>query len=270
MRMASAVATDQRRAGAKRVLSIAEEGADCRLARRADVASKARATHTSATPCRYTGWTEGMRRHRRVGGSAPGAGEIVSRRTRRTDRQAGSAVLQTMIAAAIVALVVTLAVPAYAARAKESVLRENAKTLEFEVKSYLALDLEATYTSDDDATADAETDPEHSASEVIAQALGGHGGGVSAFYTNPFSGSHAVDCQSDLPTTPSRVPPAVWITDDQRYSYAAFVASPTTKSRLSGTLMLVFVTSGGRASGIEAFYVDAEGARSPTATTLAI
>ena len=195
---------------------------------------------------------------------------MVSRRTRQTDRQTGSAVLQAMIAVAIAALVVTLAVPAYAARAKESVLRENAKTLEFEVKSYLALGLEATYTSNDDAVADAETDAERSASEVIARALGGRGGGVSAFYANPFSGSHAVDCLSDLPTTPNRMPPAVWITDNQRYSYAAFAASPTTKSRLSGTLMLVFVTNGGRASGIEAFYVDAEGARSPTATTLAI
>jgi type II secretory pathway pseudopilin PulG len=187
-----------------------------------------------------------------------------------TDARPHVPALQVLIVVAIAALVVTLAIPAYAARARDTVLCENAKTLEFEVKSYLALDLEPTYVSDREADADAKLDVGRGASEVIANALGGYGGGVSAYFVNPTSGSRMVVCESDLSATPDGTPPAVWISDDKRYSYAAFVASSTTKDRLGGTLMLVFTTPGVRAGGIEVFYVDAEGERSATATTLAI
>ena len=66
------------------------------------------------------------------------------------------------------------------------------------------------------------------------------------------------------------MPPAVWITDDQRFAFASFTVSPTTKSRLRGTLMIVSITHGGRTNGVEVSYVDAAGHRSPTATTIAI
>lgn len=194
----------------------------------------------------------------------------MSRHAPPTGSQIGFAVIQTLIVAAIAAIVVAVAVPVYAARAKESVLRENAKTLELEVKSYLALDLDATYVADNETVAGAGTDDERSASEVIAQALGGPGDGISAYYVNPLGGSRAIVCQTALPSTAGGTPPAVWITDDQRYAYGAFTASPTTKSRLRGTLMIVFISHSGRTSGIEVFYVDAAGERSPIATTLAI
>ena len=194
----------------------------------------------------------------------------MSRQAPWSGSKAGFAVVQAMIVFAIAALVVAIAVPVYAARAKESVLRENARTLELEVKSYLALDLDATYVADNETVAGAGTDDKRSASEVIARALVGPEAGLSGYYVNPLGGSRAVVCQTALPSTAGGTPPAVWITDDPRYAYGAYTASPTTKSRLRGTLMIVFVTRSGRTSGIEVFYVDAAGERSPTATTLAI
>ena len=195
---------------------------------------------------------------------------MVSRQARSAGSQAGFAVVQTLIVFAIAGIIAAMAIPVYAARAKESVLRENAKTLELEIKSYLALGLDATYITDNETVAGAGTDDGRSASEIITRALGGPEDGISAYYINPLCGSHAVVCQTALPSTAGGVPPAVWITDDQRYAYGAFAASPTTKSRLRGTLMIVFITRGDRTSGIEVFYVDAAGQRSPTATTLAI
>lgn len=194
----------------------------------------------------------------------------MSRQAPPTDGQTGFAVIQALIVFAIAAIVVAVAVPVYTARAKESVLRENAKTLELEVKTYLALDLEATYVADTEAVAGAGTGDDRHASEVIAQALGGRGDGLSAYYINPHGGSRASVCQTALPSSAGGAPPAVWITDNQRYAYGAFTASPTTQSRLRGTLVVVFVTHNGHTSSLEIFYVDAAGERSPTATTLAI
>jgi len=194
----------------------------------------------------------------------------MTRQTPRRGTDTGFAVIQALIVLAITGIVAAMAIPVYAARAKESVLRENAKTLELEVKSYLALGLGATYVTDNETVAGAGTDDERGASEVIAQALRGPGEGISAYYVNPLCGSHAIVCQTALPSTAGDTPPAVWTTDDQRYAYGAFTASPTTKSRLRGTLMVVFITHSGRTSGMEVFYVDASGERSPTSTALAI
>jgi hypothetical protein len=46
--------------------------------------------------------------------------------------------------------------------------------------------------------------------------------GGSGRYMHPLSGSRAIVCQTALPADASGVRPAVWITDDQRYAYAAF------------------------------------------------
>jgi hypothetical protein len=194
----------------------------------------------------------------------------VSRQAHSTGGQTGFAVVQTLIVAAIAVLVAAVAIPVYAARAKESVLRQNATTLELELKSYLAVGLDPTYVGADEPGAGAGADDERSASEVFAKALAGQGDGASAYYINPLDGSRAIVCQTALPAIAGGTPPAIWITDDERYAFAAFTASPTTKSRLRGTLMIVFIGVGGRTSGIEVFYVDAAGERSATAITLGI
>ena len=194
----------------------------------------------------------------------------MSRPATRAGSQTGFPVVQALIVAVIAVIVVAIAVPVYAARAKESVLRQNAATLELEVKSYLVSGLEATRVASIHTVADAEPNDEHSASEIIAQALVGPGPGISPYYVNPINGSRAVVYQTASPLTAGDSPPAVWVTDDQRLAYGAFTASPSTKSRFGGTLMVVFITRGGVTSGVEIFYVDAAGERSPTATTLAI
>jgi len=181
----------------------------------------------------------------------------LARQTPRRRTDAGFAVVQTLVVLAIAGIVAAMAIPVYAARAKESVLRQNAATLELEVKSYLAAGLD-------------DSDGEENASAVIAHALCGPGAAISAWYVNPLCGSRAVVSQTALPAGAGGVPPAVWITDDQRYAHASFTASPTTKRRLRGTLMVVSITHDGRTSGVEIFYVDASGRRSPTATTIAI
>jgi len=181
----------------------------------------------------------------------------LARQTPRRRTDAGFAVVQTLVVLAIAGIVAAMAIPVYAARAKESVLRQNTATLELEVKSYLAAGLD-------------DSDDEASASEFIAHALCGPESGISPWYVNPLCGSRAIVFQTALPAGAGDVPPAVWITDDQRYAYASFTASPTTKSRLRGTLMVVSIIRDGRTSGVEVFYVDAAGHRSPTATTIAI
>ncbi len=186
------------------------------------------------------------------------------RRAPITGSQSGFSVLQTLIAVAIAAIFATVAVPVYASRAKESVLKENVKTLELELKSHLieGLDADCRITGGSDAT--------ERASQLVAQTLQGHTDGLWADYANPLDGSRAIIGQTRLPVDPNGMPPAVWVTGNQQYSYSAFVASQTTERDLAGTLMVVLVARDGRTSCIELFYVTASGERSPTATVLAI
>ncbi len=186
------------------------------------------------------------------------------RRAPITGSQSGFSVLQTLIAVAVAAIFATVAVPVYAARAKESVLKENAKTLELELKSHLMEGLDA------DCRTAGDTDAMERASQLIAQALQDHTDGQWADYVNALDGSRAIVGQTRLPIGANGVPPAVWVTGNQQYSYSAFVASQTTERDLAGTLMVVLINRDGRTSCIELFYVTASGERSPTATVLAI
>jgi F0F1-type ATP synthase membrane subunit c/vacuolar-type H+-ATPase subunit K len=139
----------------------------------------------------------------------------LARQTPRRRTEAGFAVVQTLVVLAIAGIVAAIAIPVCAARAKESVLRQNTATLELEVKSYLAAGLD-------------DSDDEVSASEIIAHALCGPGSGVSAWYVNPLCGSRAVVFQTALPAGTGGVPPAVWITDvEVFYVDAAGHRSPT-------------------------------------------
>jgi hypothetical protein len=94
--------------------------------------------------------------------------------------------------------------------------------------------------------------------------------GDAGRYVNPLSGSATVVCETALPSTADGGPPAVWITDNQSYSYSAFNASATSTRYLRGTLLVVFITRDGRTGCLEVFYVDAAGKRSSTAAVLGI
>jgi len=103
------------------------------------------------------------------------------------------------------------------------------------------------------------------ASATLAAALRS---GAAGRYLKPYSGSRAVLCQSELPTSASAAHPAVWITDDPHYAYEAITRSIAAKNQLAGTLLVVFVTHGATET-IDVFYIDATNERAPLAAGLA-
>jgi hypothetical protein len=179
--------------------------------------------------------------------------------------EAGWAVLQTVIVAVIVVAVAVLAVPLYASGARQASLQQNASTLRFELGSYLAQGLDPTYVA---AGAEQATDS-HNAAAVFTRALSGPRK-RSAYYVNPFDGSRQIVCTSQLPAAGAGTPPAVWITGDQGYAFDAFKPSPENTARLRGTLVVVFLEHNGQTSGVDIYYVDGDGQRSPTAGLLAL
>ncbi len=94
-------------------------------------------------------------------------------------------------------------------------------------------------------------------------------GGAAGRFVNPVSGSREIVCAEAPPASSGLTRPAVWITDDQHYSYAQFRSSAVTKSQLAGTLVVVFVVRDGVGT-IGVFFVDDAGERSPTAAALAL
>jgi hypothetical protein len=175
------------------------------------------------------------------------------------------AVLETLVVFAVVASIAAVAMPAYAARARESVLKQNALSLVQVVRGEVALDRASAYVPDDE-TAEAGSAEGSLSTELAGALLSGDAGR----YVNPLSGSTTVVCETALPSTTSGIPPAVWITDDQSYAYSAFNASATTTKCLRGTLLIVFITHDGRTGCLEVFHVDAAGRRSSTDTVLGI
>jgi hypothetical protein len=184
----------------------------------------------------------------------------------RVGGQEGWAVLQTIIVAAIVIAVAAMAVSAFTSRARAADLQQNAATLKLELGAYLAQDLDPAYVPVSEESTCAET---HSASAVFARSLRGPKK-RSAYYVNPFDGSHAVVCSPTLPGTAGGAPPAVWITNDQRYGYEAYRPSPENTARLRGTLVVAFLAHDGRTSGVDVYYVDRDGQRSSTVGLLAL
>jgi len=194
----------------------------------------------------------------------------MARRTPRRRSDSGFAVVQTLIVFAIAGIVAAIAIPVYATRAKDSVLQQNAGSLVLQVKGCVALDLDPAYVDDDGHVRNSDGDADNNLSTTIARALRAPGAGSWGHYVNPLSGSDRILCQTASPTSAGDLRPAVWITDDQRYAFAAIGASDTMRNQLAGTLLVVFTTSGGRPSALDIFYVDDAGQRSATAIVLAL
>jgi hypothetical protein len=169
--------------------------------------------------------------------------------------------IQVLIVFAIVGVFAGIAIPVYASRAKDTVLRQNVDSLALQVRSYLALDLASTYVADGD-----QSSCQEAVSTTLAAALRS---GTAGRFLNPYGGSRDVVCRSAPPASASGARPAVWITDDQHYAYAAITRSFVTKDQLAGTLVVVFVTRGTTGT-IDVFYIDAAGERSPLAAALAL
>jgi type II secretory pathway pseudopilin PulG len=155
----------------------------------------------------------------------------------------GFTVLQLLIVFAIVAAVAGIGLPVYAARAKDVVLEQNAGSLGLQIRSILALG----------------EGPGGDVSGVPAELVRALKDGDAGRYVNPVSGDDAVVWQTALPGGDGSAAPAVWITDDARYAHSAFAASAATRSRLAGTLLVVFVDRRGVTSSVDIFSVDGQG-----------
>jgi type II secretory pathway pseudopilin PulG len=194
----------------------------------------------------------------------PAPEATMTRTTAKRSSESGFAVLPALIVFALFALFAALGIPAFASQAKKAVLRQNTASLASQVRSYLALDLSPVYVADAVQPAGGLGNPA-ALSTVLAGALRT---GIAGRFVNPFSSSRVIVCASAPPSSVGSARPAVWITDDAHYAYAAFRSSPVTKSQLAGTLVVVFGVRANLAT-IDVFYVDASGARSPQAAALA-
>jgi hypothetical protein len=163
-------------------------------------------------------------------------------------------VLQAVIVFAVAALVAGLAIPALAAQAKSSVLKQNQAALALQVKAEMVLlpdtglPLDASRFGDDEASA-----PAALAADLRRGAAGS--------FVNPYGGSAAIVCSDAPPASDAASSPAVWITDDPHYSSATFRPSQLSRSRLAGCLVVAFSWESG-ATRVDVYYVDADGQQS--------
>ena len=164
-------------------------------------------------------------------------------------------VLQALIVLAVAGLVAALAIPAFAAQAKSSVLRQNQAELAQQLRSDLVLGADTGVSPSNDGASSAAIDSALSASLRSEQ---------DGRFVNPFSGSSAITAGS----APPAVRPAIWITDDAAYAYVAFSPSKAMGSRLAGSL-IVALTDSDAVVVIDVYSVDAQGRRSPTLETIA-
>jgi hypothetical protein len=172
-------------------------------------------------------------------------------------------VLQLLIVCTIAALVAALAIPAFGAQARKSVLRQNAETLALQVKNDLALDRSPGYVAEGDRAAG--DGPQALSTDLSVTLRSGEAG----HFVNPFSGSRAIVCAVAPAASTALARPAVWITDDQHYAYAQFRSSAVTRSQLAGTLVVAFVTRDG-VERVDVYFVDGAGERAHSAAALAL
>jgi type II secretory pathway pseudopilin PulG len=176
---------------------------------------------------------------------------------------------------AIAAAVAGIALPRYVSGAKDTTLVRNLGTLELQVKSRAALDLDPTFLPDPDRLASASAgDPADyqaavtsSISVALATTLRQGVAGDTGRFVNPVSHSTAVVCQSAPPWSNGEAQPAVWITDDEEYVYEA-LSTGGTQDRLAGTLLVVFHEDGPDAGTIDVCCVDADGQPAPQVAIL--
>jgi hypothetical protein len=170
-------------------------------------------------------------------------------------------VLQALIVLAVAGLVAALAIPALAAQAKTSVLRQNQVELALQIRTHVVLCADATQAGGVTSSSGA------GAAAAIASTLSGEQrSGQGGRFSNPFSGSSAI-VYSSAPPAARATRPGVWVTDDARYAYAAFRPSQITRSQLAGSLVVVAVEDGDTVT-FDVSYVDSHGRRSPHVETI--
>jgi hypothetical protein len=171
-------------------------------------------------------------------------------------------VLQALIVFAVAGLVAALAIPAFAAQAKTSVLRQNQAQLALQIKTQVVLAADTTGVTGVFSSSDA------AAAAAITSALSeGQRSGQDGRFSNPLSGSSAIVC-SNAPPASRAAGPAVWITDNAAYAATAFRPSRPPCLQLAGSLVVVAVEKGDTVT-LDVSYVDGHGRRSPSIETIA-
>ncbi len=191
-------------------------------------------------------------------------------------RERRSPVLQLLIVVAIAAAVAGIALPRYISGAKGTALVRNLGTLELQVKSLAALDLDPTFMPDPDRLASASAGDSASISQAatisisvaLATTLRQGAVGDAGRFVNPVSHSTDVVCQSAPPWSTGQARPAVWITDEEEYAHSA-LSEGCQRDGLAGTLLVVFRQGGSDAGAIDVYFVDRAGHPTPQVATLA-
>ena len=171
-------------------------------------------------------------------------------------------VLQALIVLAVAGLVAALAIPAFAAQAKTSVLRQNQTQLALQVKTCLVLD-----TGSSDVTGVSSATDMGAAAAIASVLSEEQHSGQDGHFGNPLSGSSAIVCSS-TPAARGSARPAVWVTGDADFAYAAFRPSRMTRPQLAGSLVVAAVEKNDTVT-IDIYYIDGHGRRSPSVETIA-
>ena len=170
----------------------------------------------------------------------------------------------------IIVILASIAIPASAAqrdKAKEAVLRLNARSIAIASQSYVADGLTTSWLTSYAQTngtlsSKAATHVSCALEENVKQ--GGAAGTNAEGYRNPYSGKTAILNQTSLPTS-TDARPAVWVTQQGTYRYSNFPTTTNTDTRtnLAGTVVACWNTTTNR---IEIFFVKKNGQKSAACT----
>ncbi len=168
-------------------------------------------------------------------------------------REGGFSALELLVIVVIVSAVVALGVPTLRAKAHDSVLDMNMRSLASLVQQEMLAGYDSSYQPAGEGSSERYLSTHL---ETILRASGSKGG-----YSNAYADgerAYAILNSRSLPTDPLTALPAVYISDNAECRYEVFDSQPYEPSRryLVGSLVIHFNTA---AKTVDIFYVDGKG-----------